>query len=71
MNTLGKMLLLFGGLLVVMGLVLTFADKIPWIGKLPGDVLVRKGNFEFYFPIATCLLLSLILTIFFSLFGKK
>lgn len=71
MESMGRMLLLFGGILVVLGLVLTFVGKIPWIGRLPGDIRIEKENFSFYFPIATCIILSIILTLIFNLFGGK
>ena len=57
----GKMLVLFGAIVVV-GLVLIFFDKIPLPGKLPGDIHVKKENSEFYFPIMTSLALSLVLS---------
>jgi DUF2905 family protein len=62
MAGLGKMLLVLGGVLVVVGLLLTFGPRIPGLGRLPGDIVYRKGNFTFYFPLATSLLLSLLLT---------
>ena len=71
MESLGRLILLFGGLLVVVGLVLTLAGKIPWVGRLPGDIRIERESFSFYFPIATCLILSVILTLFFTLFGGR
>ena len=67
---LGKTLVLLGAFLIVVGLFLWLGDKIPWIGRLPGDILVKKENFTFYFPIVTCIIMSIILTILFSLFRK-
>jgi hypothetical protein len=70
----GKSLILFGALLVGVGLLLTFFDKIPFLGKLPGDIHIRKGNFQFYFPVATSILLSLLATLVLwivSYFSKK
>ena len=55
------MLLVVGGVLVVFGLLLTFGARIPGLGRLPGDFAYRKGNFTLYFPLATSLLLSLVL----------
>lgn len=66
----GKLLILIGFLIIVIGLVLLAADKIPWVGKLPGDIIVKKERFTFYFPLATSILLSLILTLLFALFRK-
>jgi len=50
---------------------MTVAGKIPGVGKLPGDILIKRENFSFYFPLTTCILLSLILTAVMYLFGKK
>lgn len=61
----GKLLLIFGGILVLFGLFFTFGGKIPYLGKLPGDIVIHRGNFHFYFPITTCLLISAILTFIF------
>jgi Protein of unknown function (DUF2905) len=58
---LGRLLMLAGGLLFVVGLVLTLASRAG-LGKLPGDIVVERGNFTFYFPIVTSILLSLLLT---------
>ncbi len=66
----GKALILLGGVIFVIGLLLLFLPKIPFIGRLPGDIIIKKGNFTFYFPLATCILLSIILTIIFSIFRK-
>ena len=62
MPELGRVLLVVGGLLVVAGLVLTFSGRVPFLGKLPGDIAYRRGNFTFYFPIVTSIVLSLLLT---------
>jgi hypothetical protein len=70
MADLGKMLLVLGALLLVVGLVLTLGGRIPGLGKLPGDVVYRKGNFTLYFPLATSILLSLLLTAIFALFRR-
>jgi uncharacterized membrane protein YkgB len=69
-GALGKMLILLGVLIIVIGLLLLVGEKIPWIGKLPGDIVIRKKNFTFYFPIVTSLLISIILTLLFTLFRK-
>jgi len=69
-GSLGKMLILLGAVIALIGLLLLVGEKIPWIGRLPGDILIRKKNFTFYFPLATCVLLSIILTLLFALFRK-
>jgi hypothetical protein len=66
----GKLFIILGVVLVVVGLGITFADKIPYIGRLPGDIYIKREKFSFYFPIATSLIISIILTIFFSIFRK-
>jgi hypothetical protein len=68
--SLGKILLVFGLLLAGAGLLLLLADRIGWLGKLPGDIIVKRENFTFYFPLATCILISIVLTLLFWLFRK-
>lgn len=70
MGELGKLLIFFGILLVVVGIILLLAPKIPWLGHLPGDIYIQRERFTFYFPLATCLLLSLILTLVLYLFRR-
>jgi len=69
-GAIGKMLILLGVFIILMGLLLLLGEKIPWIGRLPGDIIVRKKNFTFYFPLATSILISIILTLLFTLFRK-
>lgn len=73
MVTLGKSLILLGAVIVVVGLVILFAPKIPYIGKLPGDIHLKRGNFEFYFPLATSIVISVILSgiVWFISHGSK
>jgi hypothetical protein len=70
MSGLGKMLIVFGVILAVVGVVLLLAPKIPWLGKLPGDITYRGERFTFYFPLATCILLSVILSLILYLFRR-
>ena len=63
MNELGKMLVVVGVVLVAIGLMLWFDVGRNWLGRLPGDIRYSKGNFGFYFPVVTCLLVSLVITI--------
>jgi hypothetical protein len=63
MNSLGKVLIIAGVASIIAGVLLVYAGKLPWLGRLPGDISIRKGNFSFYFPLATCLLISLILSL--------
>lgn len=66
----GKLLIFLGLTLAAAGLLLTFAGKIPLIGKLPGDLRIDRENFTFYFPLGTCLLLSLLLSLLYWLFRR-
>ena len=70
MGPLGKMLILLGVFIIAIGGLFLVGDKIPWIGKLPGDILIKKEKFTFYFPITTSILISIILTLLFTLFRK-
>jgi len=70
LGALGKMLILLGVLIIVIGLLLLVGEKIPWMGRLPGDIIIRKKNFTFYFPLATSIIISIILTLLFTLFRK-
>ena len=70
MAPIGKMLILTGLVLVVLGVLFLLAGKIGWIGRLPGDITIRRGNATFYFPLATSLLVSAILSLLFWLFRK-
>lgn len=66
-----KLLILFGIVLTVLGGLLLVMGKIPFIGRLPGDFYIQKGNFAFYFPLTTSILISLLLTFLFSLFSRR
>lgn len=70
LGALGKMLILLGVLILVIGLLLLVGEKIPWVGRLPGDIIIKKERFTFYFPLATSILISIILTLLFTLFQK-
>ena len=56
---LGKMMLIVGGLIIFIGLLLLFGKDIPYFGNLPGDFHFERGNFQFYFPLGTAILISL------------
>ncbi len=70
MPQLGKILIILGAVIVVAGLVMLFADRIPFFGKLPGDIHLKRGNLDIYLPIATMLLVSLILTLILNFIGR-
>ncbi len=71
MPDLGRTLVIVGVVITVVGLVVMLAGRVPWIGRLPGDIHVQRGNWSFYFPLATSLLLSVILTLMFWLIGRR
>ncbi len=68
---LGKFLILVGIVITVLGLVLLVSGKMPWLGRLPGDFYFKGKHVSFYFPLATSLLISFILTLIFWLIGRK
>lgn len=69
---LGKILISAGAALVAVGIVFWLSPKLPaWFGRLPGDIAIHRKNFSFYFPLATCLLLSIILSLILWIFGKR
>jgi len=70
-NGFGKILIFFGIFLTVAGILFTFAGRIPWFGKLPGDICIKKENFTFYFPLATSILLSIALSLIILFIGRK
>jgi hypothetical protein len=69
-NDLGKLLVIIGATIVVVGLLLWSGVGKNWIGRLPGDIQIKRENFGFYFPIVTCLLLSVLLTIILKIFRR-
>ena len=75
MTELGKILLGVGVVMVLLGTILLLAGslsgKVPWIGRLPGDIYIERGNFRFYFPLATSILVSILLTLLFMLIGRR
>jgi len=70
MTGLGKGLIYLGLLLVIIGVILTFAGKLPWLGRLPGDLSIERENFSFYFPLATCILISVVISLVLYLFRR-
>ena len=71
MGDIGRALVILGLVLVVVGVLVSLATKVPWLGRLPGDIHVQRGNWSFYFPLATSLLLSVVLSLLFWLFGRR
>ena len=70
MNDLGKTIFVLGGVIALFGLMLWTGWGKGWLGRLPGDIHYSKGNFSFYFPLVTCILASLLITILLWLFRK-
>ena len=69
LDSLGKMILTFGIALVVIGLLMIIGGKFG-LGKLPGDIFIRRGNVTFFFPIVTCIIISIILSLILNLFRR-
>ncbi|HPD18238.1 MAG TPA: DUF2905 domain-containing protein [Candidatus Goldiibacteriota bacterium] len=69
-STIGKLLIFIGFLFVFLGIIFLFSKNIP-IGRLPGDIYVKKDNFSFYFPITTMIVISIIISFLIYLIGKK
>ncbi len=70
MPGIGKYLIVLGLIIAAIGVVFTFAGKLPWLGRLPGDIYVKRENFTFYFPLATSILISIILSFILWLFRR-
>lgn len=71
MNGLGRPLIILGLILVAVGLAISFTHRLPtWLGRLPGDINIKRDNFSFHFPLATCLLISAILSFIMWLLRK-
>ena len=71
LSSLGKALVALGALLVVLGAALWLGPKVPFLGRLPGDIVIKRDNFTLYFPLATLLLLSLLATVLLNLLWRR
>lgn len=71
MNEIGRTLLIFGLVLAAVGVLFMFADRIPFLGRLPGDILIRRKNVTVFVPLATMILLSIVLTVVVNLFFRR
>ena len=71
MGDLGKLLVLFGVVIAAVGLVLMLVGRVPWLGRLPGDIYIQRGTWTFYFPLATSILVSLVLSLLLYVFGRR
>lgn len=70
MPEVGKFLVVLGAVIVVLGLLLWSGVGSGWLGRLPGDIRIERGNSSFYFPIVTCIVISIVLSLIFSLFRR-
>lgn len=70
MRDLGRILVLFGGTITLLGIVLWSGVGLGWFGRLPGDIRIERGNSVFYLPIVTCLVISIVLSIILSFFRR-
>ena len=70
MAGIGRILIYLGLFLVILGIALTLIGKVPWLGHLPGDITIERERFTFYFPLATCLIISVILSLVLYLFRR-
>ena len=73
LGSLGRMLLGVAAILALVGVALVVADRFPWlrVGRLPGDIRIERGNFSFYFPLATSIVVSVVLTLVLWLLGRR
>lgn len=71
LQNIGKFLIITGIIIVVIGALFLLSGRISWLGRLPGDFFIRKRNFTFYFPLATSIFISIILTFIFWLLGRR
>ncbi len=66
----GKILIFLGAIFILMGIFFLFSPNIPYVGKLPGDIYIKKDSFSFYFPLTSCILISLLLSLLFYLISR-
>jgi uncharacterized protein HemY len=75
MSELGKILVGLGLVVVLLGVILllagNFSGKVPWLGRLPGDIYIDRGNWKFYFPVTTSLLISVVVSLLLYFFGRR
>lgn len=71
LNDTGRLLIFLGIIIIFVGALFSLLGKVPFLGKLPGDISIQKKNFTFYFPLVTCILLSLVLSLLLHLFFRK
>lgn len=70
-NGLGKLLIVCGGILIIVGAAIVLLGKIPWLGRLPGDIYIERRNFTFFFPLTTSILVSVLLSLVVYLLSRR
>jgi len=70
LQNIARMLIILGVVILATGMIMYFAPKVPFLGKLPGDFYFKKGGTSFYFPLATSIILSIVVTVIFNLFSN-
>jgi hypothetical protein len=70
LQPLARLLIIFGVVITAFGVILLVMPKVPWLGRLPGDILIRREQFSFYFPLASCLVASVLLSVLFWIAGR-
>lgn len=71
MQDLGRFLVVLGAIALLAGVVLMLAPRIPWLGRLPGDIVINRGPVSVYFPLATSIVISIVLTVILNLFWRR
>lgn len=71
MSDLGRLLVVLGVVIALVGVALMLAGRVPWLGRLPGDIHIERGNWSFHFPLATSLVISVVLTLLLWLLGRR
>ena len=71
MTNIGRTLIILGLVIAGAGVLLALSDKIPWLGRLPGDIYVKRDNFSFYLPLTTSIVISVVLSLIFYLFRGR
>ena len=70
-SSLGKILMIVGGTLFLIGVLVFWGHKIPYVGRLPGDIFIQRKGFSFYFPVVTCVVLSILATLILNIISRK
>ena len=71
LSSIAKVFILAGIIITVIGIIFLFANKIPWLGNLPGDIYIQRKNFSIYLPITTCIIISIILSLIFYFITRR